>query len=258
MKSRLQMAAALLALAGVPAAAQGIDEWDTDGDGMLAEPEFSQGFLDAALFEGWDTDGDLAIGHSELSNGLYAAWDANDDGELSVDEWDGAVDLWFGEVDVNLNVANWDADGNRVIAESEFAEALEETDLLAYFAGEDEVIREDELASGLFDIADTNEDDLIAEEENAFFTDIAEFVAPEEAVGIAAEASVSDPLKDTDELQLIEQGEAFMQLPIPCGEGENACQDVAARFCATLGYGQPIDFLDVNGELYAIRCQDDI
>ena len=257
MRSGLQMAVTLLALVGAPAAAQGVEEWDTNGDGVLAEPEFTQGLLDAGLFDEWDTDRDEVIGLSELSSGLYVTWDADDDGELSIDEWDDAVDLWFGEVDVNLSVENWDADENDVISESEFAEALEETDFLAYLAGEDEVIREGAFASGLFDIVDANDDDLIAEEEDDFFTD-AEFIAPEEEAGIAAEADVSDPIEGADEVQLIERGEAFTQLPIPCGDGENACQDAAARFCATLGYGQPIDFFDVNSELYAIRCQDEI
>ncbi|WP_375263650.1 hypothetical protein [Palleronia sp.] len=253
MKLRLRMAATVAALAGAPAVAQGIPDWDTDADGVLGESEFTQGVFDSGVFEEWDADDDEAIGYSELSSGLYSAWDADDDGELSVDEWDSAVDLWFGEFDVNLSVENWDADGNGVISEGEFAEALEETDLLARLGNEDEVLAEDELASGLFDIADTNDDETVAEEEDSFFTDVAEFFAPEDEFTAEVDANTLE-----DDAPLIERGEAFMQLPIPCGDGENACEDVAARFCSALGYGQPIDFLNVNSELYAIRCQDQI
>ncbi|SFH26567.1 hypothetical protein SAMN04488020_1098 [Palleronia marisminoris] len=253
MRLRLRMAATVAALAGVPAVAQGITDWDTDADGVLRESEFTQGVFDSGVFEEWDTDDDEAVGYSELSSGLYSAWDANDDGELSVDEWDSAVDLWFGEFDVNLSVENWDADGNGIISEGEFAEALEETDLLARLGNEDEVLAEDELASGLFDIADTNDDETVAEEEESFFTDVAEFFAPEDEPTAEVDANTFE-----DNAPLIERGEAFMQLPIPCGNGENACEDVAARFCSTLGYGEPIDFLDVNSELYAIRCKDEI
>ena len=158
---------------------------------------------------------------------------------------------------MNLSVEDWDADGDGAISEVEFAEALEGTDLLARLDGEDGTFGEDELASGLFDIVDTDEDKFIADEEDSFFTDVAEFFAPEEEPGIGPDVSASEPM-DVDEVQLIERGEAFMQLPIPCGDGERGCQEVAGRFCSTLGYGEPIDFLDVGGELYAIRCQDEI
>ena len=251
MRSGLQLAATLVALAGAPAAAQGIEDWDLNGDEALDEAEFTQGVRDSGVFDDWDADGDEAIGYSELSSGLYAAWDADDDGELSVDEWDNVVDLWFGEFDVNLSVENWDPDDDGVISETEFAEALEGTDLLARFAGEDEVLGEDEFASGLFDIADTDEDDRVVDEEDGFFAGVTELFTPEEERGAAVDS-------DADELELIERGEAFMQLPIPCGDGQSACQQVAVRFCTTLGYGQPIEFLDVNGDLYAIRCEDEI
>ena len=93
MRSRLTLAATLVSLAGTPATAQGIESWDADGDRALDKAEFTQGLLDSGVLEEWDTDGDQAIGYSELSSGLYAAWDVSDDGELSADEWDGAVDL---------------------------------------------------------------------------------------------------------------------------------------------------------------------
>ena len=258
MRLRLTLAATLTALASAPAIAQGIADWDIDGDGVLDESEFTQGVFDSSVYDDWDADDDGAIGYAELSSGLYSAWDASDDGELSIDEWDGAVDLWFGEFDVNLSVENWDADGNGVISEPEFAEALEGTDLIARLGAENGALDEEELASGLFDVADTDDDDVIVDEEDSFFTDVAEFFAPEEETGAAANADAAGVLDDADGVQLIERGEAFMQLPIPCEDGQNGCQQVAERFCSTLGYGQPIDFLDVSGELYAIRCQDEV
>lgn len=52
--------------------------------------------------------------------------------------------------------------------------------------------------------------------------------------------------------------EAFMQLPIPCGGDGESCEQVAQRFCETLGYGAPVAFLDVGGSLYAIRYENEI
>jgi len=60
---------------------------------------------------------------------------------------------------------------------------------------------------------------------------------------------------------IIERGDSFVQLPIPCGgEGESAenCSSIAERFCDALGYGPPIDFVDADGELHVIRCKDEI
>lgn len=254
MRQSLKLAAALIALAGAPLAAQGIADWDGDGDGVLSESEFSGGILDSGIFEDWDADSDGVIGYTELSDGLYRTWDANDDGEVSVDEWDTAVDLWFGEEAVNLSVEAWDADGNGVISESELDAALEETNLLARLGGGDGTVDEDELSDGLFDIADADADDAVAPEEEGFFSSVAEFFTSDAAPSFEP----STPDEEVDDVQLIEEGEAFMQLPIPCGDGDTGCQVVAERFCTTLGYGDPIEFLDVAGEIYAIRCQDEI
>jgi glucose/arabinose dehydrogenase len=61
---------------------------------------------------------------------VYAEW-AGEDGELSVAEWDAAVDQRFGENAVNLAAPQWDDDGNGVISQEEFAEALAQTELLS-------------------------------------------------------------------------------------------------------------------------------
>lgn len=251
MKLRLTL---LAAMAGAPLAAQGIDGWDTDGDGTLGKAEFAQGVLDSGLFDEWDVDDDASIGYPELSDGLYGIWDQSDDGELAVEEWDRAVDLWFGESDVNLRVENWDENGNGVISQAEFASALEETDLLARLGGEAGSLDEDTLSQGLFDIADADDDDLVAQNEDSLLTDVAEFFTTDDELS----AGATDSMEDAGDPQLIEHGEAFTQLPVPCGDGSGTCQDVAARFCTTLGYGDPIDYLDVDDQLYAIRCQDGI
>ncbi len=257
MRTRLTLACVLTALAGAPAMAQSLQDWDTDGDGSLGEREFTQGVLDSGMFDAWDTNDDDAVGYFELTSGLYRASDANDDGKLSVAEWDDAADRWLGEFDVNLSVDRWDANGDGVISEAEYAKALDGTDLLARLGGQDGTLDEDGLASGLFDIADTDENDLVADQEDGFFVDVAEFFLPNEEVDPVADPETASAFKD-DGMPLIERGEPFMQLPIPCGDGQNSCEQVAGQFCSALGYGEPIGSLDVKGALYVIRCQDEI
>ena len=249
MKNSIAAFAAVTALSQGFAMAQGLESWDVDASGTIGEAEFADGFRGAGLFREWDANGDGQIGSAQFSEGLYGYWDANGDGDLSVDEWDSAVDFWFGEDDVNLAVSEWDEDGDGVISEFEFSEALVETELLARFDGnEDDLLDEPELSAGLFDSADGDDDGLIDMEENGFFTGLAEAVVPDEPV--EAEEAIEP------EMNLIEAGEAFPQLSIPCGPS-GACEEVAREFCSVLGYDEPIDSLAVEGQLYVVRCSDE-
>jgi len=264
---RIVTLAAAAALVGASAAAQEVGAWDGNADGLLEEAEFTEGFLGAGVFDRWDLDDDDLIGFSELSSGLYGLWDADEDGELAINEWDDAVDLWFGEQDVNLSEEAWDGNGDGIIAQAEFAEGLQGTDLLTRLdtAEGDRALGEEEFASGLFDVADADEDDQLGEDEDGLLTEIAEFLAP---AGDESEAVAEGDILDGEEpAGLLESqedepltvfDEAFMQLPIPCGGDGESCEQVAQRFCKTLGYGAPIAFLDVESSLYAIRCKNEI
>ena len=255
MNTRIAALATSVALAGTGAFAQLVDAWDGNGDGIIDETEFREGFVGEGVFDRWDEDADGMIGSEELADGLYGLWDADDDGELSVDEWDAGVDLWLGEETVDLSVEAWDEDSDGVVSRFEFSEALATTNLLDRFdaADADGFLGEDELTSGLFDVADVDDDAALGPDEDSWLTDAAEFFAPAHpGDGEVAEADAAD----SDDLQIIERGEAFTALPVPCGQDGN-CAAVARDFCSVLGYGDPIDFLDVDGAIHAIRCTDD-
>lgn len=254
MKFQLTVIAALVAAAGSAASAQDIRAWDRDSDGVLGQDEFSQGFFDTDLFETWDLNEDDLLDFTEFSETLYVIWDADDDGDLSADEWDDAVDAWFGEQAVNLDLAAWDDDDDGVISRDEFAEALRTTDLLSRLdtLDEDEMIGEDELASGVFDVADIDGDEAIGEGEKGFFSELGDFFTVEEDP--SADIADQEGLFEEDP-PLIERGEAFTALPVPCGD--TSCEAVAQDFCKTLGYGEPLDFLEVQSQLYTIRCKDE-
>jgi hypothetical protein len=77
------------------------------------------------------------------------------------------------------------------------------------------------------------------------------------------DGATADPLDETGTPEglppVIERGQAFTELPIPCGgdSGDDTCQRTADSFCSTLGYGPPIDFLAAEGALHVIRCKDE-
>ena len=219
------------------------------------------------LFERFDADADGVVAQPELASGLYALWELSGEGVLSVDEWDAGVDRWFGEDDVNLAVGNWDRDGDGTISEAEFAAALEATDLFARADVDADVgLDADEFADTAFDAADADGDGLFsAEEDDGFFEDMAEALLdpeddPDEPAADAADAiedvDVADDAGPLEGEGLIERGESFVQLPIPCGEGP--CEETAARFCEALGFEPPIDFVAAENSLYVVRCADEI
>ena len=269
----LVMAMAILA---APAAAQTLRAWDTDNDGVIDEAEFRERVFQDGVFDRWDGDDDGLISRTEFVDGIYTLWDTDDDGTLSIGEWDAAVDLWFGEDAVELASEAWDEDGDGMISREELSSALAETDLFARLEDDndaDHLLSEEEFADGIFGIADADQDMFLGEEEDWFLVDLIElFNAPDEAAvlegaelePVAAEPAGVDPVAGDDEVMgepvsgVIGREESFVGLPIPCGTGQagDACADTASRLCTVLGLGDPIDFLEAGGDLYAIRCSD--
>jgi hypothetical protein len=262
------LASTALAVASA-ATAQTVDAWDADGDGMLDEGEFRANFSDGSTFGQWDRDGDGQIGSGEFADGLFRAWDLDDDGTLSIDEWDASVDLWLGESDVDLSAQAWDEDGDGEISRREFTATLQATDLFGRAELDDdadELLDEDEFTAGIFDLVDIDGDAVAGEQEEGLLVDLLEAFDPAEAdapgagdesAALGAADPELDPFGSGE--RLIERGEAFMQLPIPCGgEGGSACEEIAERFCSALGYGAPIDFVSTQGQVYVIRCHDEI
>lgn len=92
-----------------------------------------------------------------------------------------------------------------------------------------------------------------SEDEGGLLEETVDWLAADEA-GATAENQAEDELAPDD--RLIERGEAFTGLEIPCGD--EGCEALAQRFCDTLGYGEPIGFLDMEDRLYVVRCTDDI
>lgn len=261
----LSAAISVVAMSGA-AMAQPTEAWDRNGDAGIDRDEFSAGLNDAGLFDTWDTDDDDTLSAVELESGLYNAWDLDGDGTLDIAEWDTAVDAWFGEDDVNLSEAAWDGDGDGTISQIEFVDALRRTEFYARFgvdADEDFAIDRDAFTDGLFETADLDGDSLIGSEEDGLLVEFGEWLLGDEGIDPIVDPNLG---ADINEPPLIERGEAFTQLPIPCGDdgasGEGTeqqfCEPIAARFCEALGYGPPIDYVAAEAQLYVVRCEDEI
>lgn len=272
LKGLVAISAALLTTTmAAPVNAQSLGELDANNDDVIDRAEFHQALGDG-WFDRWDRDGDAGLDATELGDGLFRLWDRDDDGSLSIDEWDRTADLWFGEAAVNLSVSEWDANGDGSISREEFVSAVAETDLFARLEAdddEDELIGEDEFAKGIFDVADVDEDTFLGEDEDWFVTDLIEmFNAPGDEDPALNEGEVdagADPVDadvgvgavdEPDDLVVLD--ETFVGLPIPCEAEDSGCRQTAQRFCSVLGFGEPIGFFDSGGQLYAVRCANNI
>jgi hypothetical protein len=176
MRSHLIMACGIAALlTAAPASAQILGDWDTDQSGVLSGEEWRAGLQETGLFADWDADTSGRLNAAELGAGLFERFDDDDDGVLSVAEWDEGVDAWYGERTVNFEFANWDKDGNGVLSEAEFVEAFDREGLYTTFTTEigaadaEAGLEEDELLGGLFDWFDEDEDEELAEAEAGLF-----------------------------------------------------------------------------------------
>jgi len=122
-------------LAATPATAQLVQDWDTDNNGYLTEQEFVEGSMEMGLFNTMDRNDDGRITEREMANGLFTAWDVNDNDVLSIGEWDDGFDSYFGEATVNMQVSNWDQDGDDNITRREFRQGLQQTQIFAAIEG---------------------------------------------------------------------------------------------------------------------------
>lgn len=106
-----------------PMRALGLEPFDADTDGTLDAGEPHSAFAARGVAAGLDVDGDALLDPVELARALHALWDTDEDGALSVGEWDDGVDEWFGEDPVDLAVEVWDRDGDGTVSEVELAAA---------------------------------------------------------------------------------------------------------------------------------------
>jgi hypothetical protein len=84
----------------------------------------AQGWNSATNLAPYDANSDAQFSVGELAMALYPEFDTNNDNMLSVAEWDRGMDHYFGEEDLNLDVSQWDRNGNGRISRNEFRTAL--------------------------------------------------------------------------------------------------------------------------------------
>ena len=118
---------------------------------------------------------------TEYQAGLFGWFEDDDDGTLTVSEWDEGDDAWFGEGAADFEVSAWNDDGDGTITREEFNEEYAATGLFEDFTTEAGVetvaadigdatgVREQDFVAGLFDWFDADDDTGIVADEAGWF-----------------------------------------------------------------------------------------
>ncbi|TFL16010.1 EF-hand domain-containing protein [Jannaschia formosa] len=92
-KKIASIGAAIAVLGAGPALAQDMmSDWDSDGDGIVNEEEFNEGWNSQwsdgeSAFDTWDGDGDGMLSEDEFNSGVFNSYDADDSGVIEEPEF---------------------------------------------------------------------------------------------------------------------------------------------------------------------------
>ena len=120
LKTCTGLGAVLAALTAAPVLAQDISEWDTGGDGMIDQAEFTEGFDAFDPYPVWDSDSSGTVSEQEFDAGVTASYDADMSGDMSEEE-QMAVDesAWAAQ-----DYSDWDADASGDLSSDEIGQGM--------------------------------------------------------------------------------------------------------------------------------------
>jgi hypothetical protein len=132
-------------------------EWDADGSDFLDREEVSAWWDDVQADLAWDADTEEGLSREEFVEGVRGAWDLDDDGRVTEEEWrDASDDVWGDEAGA---FADWDGDGDSELDANEVSEGLETRGLYDVVDKDrDALVDDEELADWFYDVFDLDDD----------------------------------------------------------------------------------------------------
>lgn len=138
-------------------------DFDTNADGSLDVNEVPATYQNN--FTEWDADGDGSLSSAEFYNTTFFNTDADNDDAVSEEEWNTGFAGMFGNWS-NDDFATFDADADGMLSSDEWNQVFAESQWFeTYDADADTFVTEDEWDAGLFGDWDTNDDNIIDENE---------------------------------------------------------------------------------------------
>lgn len=140
--------------------ATAFNEFDTNADGMLDRDEVAGTYVNN--FTAWDADDDGFLSEEEFYTTTFANTDADDDDFISEDEWNAGATGMFGNYVGDDDFATWDADEDGSLDANEWNTGFADTEMFTtYDADATGTITETEWNEGLYGDWDMDDDDMI-------------------------------------------------------------------------------------------------
>lgn len=144
--------------------AQDFDTFDTDRDGKLNNPEFSE--RNKSDYEKWDANKDGNLDYVELSDMAYENFDRDRDDFIDEDEWNEGINTGVGESlrEEDYNALDFNQDG--MLDADEWNNAKNNNTWFdRYDSNKDGLIDNEEWNISTFDDWDINDDNFVDENE---------------------------------------------------------------------------------------------
>lgn len=144
------------------------DDWDEDGNGKIELKEFTKTFM-ANYYDDWNNTDNDYLDDEDFYKVTYALWDADGDGVLGAEEYQVGYKYQFGNYTKD-DYEVIDVDKDSYISYEEFRGSVDDTFYYSdWDINNDDQLSDEELAIGVFENWDYNDDLVIDPEEYMAF-----------------------------------------------------------------------------------------
>lgn len=148
---------------------EGYGKFDANADGTLDRTEFDEMNNDG--FSNWDSNRDEVINDREFYDRTYRNLDANQDNQLSQDEWGDGYDRMYGDYLDTNKYNQFDANSDGFIDNDEYYEGFRDTDFYnSYDKDGDKSLTREEFNAEVYDRMDQDRDGSLNQKEYQLYS----------------------------------------------------------------------------------------
>lgn len=142
-------------------------DWDANKDGAIQRAEFIDGYSGSNYFSKWNngSTSTRSISYDDFLNDAFTFLDTDKNAKLDKSEFDSQIDKYYFGIQSN-SFGQWDKNSNGAIDKTEFIQRAKNDNLAPLWdVDSNKSISEYEMASGMFDLCNTNKDLKVDQQE---------------------------------------------------------------------------------------------
>ena len=138
--------------------------WDENKDGAIQRNEFVDGYTSSNYFKRW-SNGGSSISYDDFLNDAFSFIDKDRSAGLDKNEFDSQINAYYFKTQSN-SFEHWDKNSDDSIDKMEFTFRAKVNNLAPLWDNDnDKRISEYEMASGMYDLCNTNNDTKVDQQE---------------------------------------------------------------------------------------------